>query len=275
LRVFRDQDGQLVAEDMGSANGTFLDTGKNRLARFIIDDKHLIRIGQTHLRVRELNHAVEPERIAGREWRILPIVMAAALGVTVLGISALKVWLTQTSEPRASSYLTPALTIIGTVLVWAGLWALLSRIFSGGSRFSRHLLIVLAGALALEVYDEFAQFCAFALTWPAAGTYQYMVAWSVLAAICFFHLREVGTARLWLKGAIVTTVMVTAIGVQTLQQSEALLDLGRQNTTRLLMPPALRVVSVRDENAFFREIASLKAKLDSDRSGAKPADLVP
>jgi hypothetical protein len=272
LRVFRDEAGQLVAEDMGSVNGTFLEGGKSRLARFIVDGTKPIRIGQTYLRVRAISHEVERERVARPERGMLPFLGAAALGCVTLGIYMLKVWLTQTSEPRVSTYLTPSLTIIATVLVWAGLWALLSRIFSGRSRFLRHLLIVLVGAFALSLYNEFAQVSAFAWTWPTASTYQYVAIWSILAAMCFFHLREVGPARLWLKGAIVTTVLVTVIAAQTLQQSEAFSDSGRQNTTRLLMPPSFRAVPFRDENAFFGDIAGLKAKLDRDRNQAKPVE---
>jgi hypothetical protein len=49
LRIFRDDAGQLVAEDVGSANGMFLDRGKDRLGRIVIDGVRPIRIGQTLL----------------------------------------------------------------------------------------------------------------------------------------------------------------------------------------------------------------------------------
>ncbi|MGO8911872.1 MAG: FHA domain-containing protein [Bradyrhizobium sp.] len=270
LRIFRDDSGQIVAEDVGSANGTFLDGGKDRLQRIVIDGAKPIRIGQTFLRVRAPDFVVERERIAPPERGILPIVLVMALGAFVLGISALRVWLTQTTEPRASAYLTPLLTVIGAVVAWAGLWALLSRIFSGRSRFMLNLLIALAGITALLLYEEFGRFAAFALTWPTVGTYQYVAAWSVLAAICFLHLRGIGRTRLWLKGGIVTTLLAIAISAQALQRSEAFSDLGRQTTTRLLMPPALRAVPVRDQDAFFGEIRNLKARIDSDRSQARP-----
>jgi len=140
LRVFRNETGQLVAEDMGSANGTFLDGGTNRLASIIVDGKHPIRIGQTYLRVREFGHEVERERLARPELRMLPIALTMALGAAVLGITALVMWLSQTTEFRASSYVTPLLGFIAGLLAWVGVWALMSRIFSGQSRFLRHLL---------------------------------------------------------------------------------------------------------------------------------------
>jgi hypothetical protein len=83
--------------------------------------------------------------------------------------------------------------------------------------------------------------------------------------VCFLHLREVGPARLLFKGALVTTLLATAIAVQTLQFS----DSGRQNTASLLMPPALRLAPLHDEGAFFGEIAKLKTTLDGDRTEAR------
>src|SRR5438445_11598609 len=46
LHVFRDETGQLVVEDLGSANGMFLDGGKSRLARLTVHGRQPIRIGQ-------------------------------------------------------------------------------------------------------------------------------------------------------------------------------------------------------------------------------------
>jgi hypothetical protein len=60
----------------------------------------------------------------------------------------------------------------------------------------QNLLIALAGILVISLYREFAQFSAFALAWPAATNYEYAVLWSILAAMCFFHLRETGRSRL-------------------------------------------------------------------------------
>jgi pSer/pThr/pTyr-binding forkhead associated (FHA) protein len=272
LRVFRDEAGQLVAEDLGSVNGTFVDGGRSPLARVIVDGKQPIRIGQTYLRLRELSHAVEPERPAPAQWRILPVVVATALGAAILGIDALKVWLTQISETRALSYATPLLLIVALTAIWVGIWALLSRVFSGRSQFVRNLLIALAGIFAFSLYNEAAQYLGFAWTWSIAGSYEYVVDWSILAAMCFLHLREVGHTRLWLKGALVTALLAIAITVQTLQRSEAFSDSGRQTTVHVLMPPELRAVPFRNEATFFGDVAKLKADLDRDRAQAKPSE---
>jgi len=149
------------------------------------------------------------------------------------------------------------------------MWAVLARIFSGRSHFLRNLVIALAGVLTLTVYGEFGRYFAYAFIWPLAVTYQYAALWTVVAVVCFLHLRNVGMGRLWLKGAIVTTGLVVVIATLTLQRSEALSDFGRQNTASQLMPPVLRVVSVRERDVFFGDIAKLKVELDSDRRRSK------
>ncbi|MBR0688465.1 FHA domain-containing protein [Bradyrhizobium manausense] len=272
LRVVRRDDGSLFAEDVGSANGTFIDGSKTRLSDFVVDGKQPIRIGQTYLRIRDVDHEVERELIAPPERHVLPIILALVIGVLILAIDALKIWLTQTSEPRASAYFTPLLTVAGTLLVWVGLWALLCRIFTGRSHFLRNLLIVLIGLAAFSLCNEFAQYAAFAWTWPWGVSYEYVAGWLIFAIVCFGHLREIGRSRLWLKGGLVAALLAGGIGVQTLQQSEAFTDSGRQRTVHWLMPPMLRAVPVSSEDAFFDKIGSLKGELDTDRSQARPGE---
>jgi hypothetical protein len=58
--------------------------------------------------------------------------------------------------------------------------------------------------------------------------------------------------------------------VQVLQLTEAFLRSGRQNTAHVLMPPALRIAPLRNEEAFFGEIEKLKSTIDADRAKSGP-----
>ena len=204
--------------------------------------------------------------------RVLPIALIAALSVVILGIDVLSAWFAETTEPKASNYLTPLLGVGGSVVAWVVVWSLLSRIFSGRSRFQRNLLIALLGVLVFTLYNELAQFSAFALTWHIPANYEYVAMWSILAAVSFFHLREVGRSRLRFKGGLVLALLALAIAIQTVQQFEVINDFGRQNTVRRLLPPALRLVPVRDEKTFFTEIEQLKTQLDRDLAQARATD---
>jgi len=275
IRVFRDDAGQLVAEDLGSANGMYLDGSKSRCARVVVDGMQPIRIGHTYLRIREIGHVVERERLVATGRGAMPILGALVLGLVLLGIYALNIWFSQTSEWHASDYLIPSLLLVGATVIWVGLWALLSRLFSSRSQFLRHLLIAEAGLLAFWIYGEFAQFSAFALAWPDTFTYGYIASWLILAVMGFLHLREVGRTHLWTKGIVVAVLLVTAVAVQSLQRSEAFANSGRQTTVHMLLPPGLRMVPLRDDGAFFGDIAKLKSKLDDDRAEVKSHGTVP
>jgi hypothetical protein len=272
MRVFRDETGRLVAEDLGSANGILLHPDKSRHQRIVIDGDRPIQIGHTYLRIRETSHAVEHERVARRDAGILPIALVTALSVLILGTEALALWFSETAEPKASRYLTPLLGIALTVTVWVAVWALLSRVLSGRARFQRNLLIALCGGVMFTFYYELAKFSAFALTWHIAFDYQYVAMWTILATVCFFHLREVGSSRLLLKGGLVVLLFALVITVQTLRQHELFHNSGQRGTLRHLMPPALRLVPVHDEKVFFAEIERLKTKIDDDRTQARADD---
>ncbi|WP_315720415.1 MULTISPECIES: FHA domain-containing protein [unclassified Bradyrhizobium] len=270
VRIFRDEEGRLVAEDLGSANGLYLGRSKSRKPQLVLDGSEPIRIGQTLLRVRDAGHAVEPERLAGSERGALPIVAAIVLGAALVALNAILVWFAQTSEPHLSDYLVPTLTLIGVVVAWVGVWALLARLFSGRSHFLRHLLTAQAGLAAFFLYSELAQIASFALTWTTVFTYGYVVSWVVFAAICFLHLREVGRTHMIAKGIVVGVLLVVAIAVQSLQRSEAFTNSGRPNISHVLMPPSLRLVPLRTEQTFMDDVAGLKSRLDADRAELKP-----
>jgi hypothetical protein len=272
VRVFRDQAGRLVAEDAGSKNGMFLDRSSARQARIVVDPERPIRIGHTHVRIRERAYAVPVERFAGVRTQAWPTLAAAALAVSVPGLDALHAWLLQTGEIKVSTFFSSLVFVPALALVWISFWTILSRVFSGQGRFLQHVLIGLSAFLLIGLCRDLAQIAAFSFTWPAAATYLYVAESGIVALACFFHLRETGRSRLALKGAAVAALLALAIAVQTVLQSETVSEGGQQNIVRRLMPPALRLAPVRDESEFFAEVERLKTGLDKDRQRARGED---
>jgi hypothetical protein len=264
LCIRRNGTGGWIAEDLGSANGLFLGHGQRKLARADIDGDGLIRIGHTYLRVRETTHAVTPDRIYQRRSWIWPLI--GGLSLSLAAIQAGSVWLGDTTEPRVSAYLVPVLTLALLLVGWTSLWSLLSRIFSGAVRFERNLVIALAGVVIYSLFRQFTDFAAFAFSWQALAAYQYVGVWSLLAAVCFLHLREVSTARLRLKGGVLMAVLAIAIGMQLLNQSELHTGTDQQAYLRRMLPPEFRLARLQNEEAFFADIEQLKSKLDHDRT---------
>ncbi len=274
LRVFRDEDGRLVAEDLGSANGLYAGDGERREKRIAIDGDRLLRIGRTQLRIRESSHAVAPERKAAPAARRWPVAIGLATAVLALELSSL--WLGETTEPQASRYLLPVLVLAALTLAWTTGWAILTRIFAGHARFERHLVIALTALLAFSIYAEVADIGAFALSWRVLADYSYIGAWALFAALCFFHLREFGPAHLNLKAGIVGGLALAAVGAQTLAQTEMRAWVTQQSYLHDLKPPMLRVAPAQDDAAFFADAQRLKARLDRARKEEPPVgDIFP
>ena len=269
LRIVREADGSLVVEDLGSANGMFVDQDRRRAARAVIDGRRTIRIGRTRLRVRQAGDAVAAERIEHARKQLWPI--AAALALAVLGTELLTMWLRATTEQQVTDYVAPLLGICAVVAVWAAVWAVMSRIFSGRARFQRHLVIALFGVLALWVVNELTSHAAFALSQRAFVAYRYVVLWLLAAFICFLHLRQLSSreaarAHLKLKATAVIMVALGAIGMQALSQWESSRNSDRQVFLRELKPPALRLARSDTPAAFLARIERLKGELDESRA---------
>ena len=266
VRIRRDEKGALIAEDIGTANGMFSDHGNGRVERVALDGDRIIRIGQTYLRARDASYAVARERPLKRQIGTWPV--ALALAAAILGMEAVSLWLGETNAPKLSRYLPPLLGLAAGVLSWAAAWAILCRIFSGQARFERNLVVALVGLLILKLYSDFAESVGFALSWYSIARYDYVASYSVVAAICFWHLREVGPSRLKLKAGAVAALAAITIAAQTLPQMEAR-DYAAPNYARHLMPPAFRLAPLRSESVFFADVERLKNRLDRDR--AEPA----
>ena len=266
VNVARDAEGRLVAHDLGSLNGLYAGDEATRQIRIALDGERLLRIGRTLVRVRDAAYAVPPERIAGaapaRDW---PLSMTLALALVVAGLSALTLWLSETTEPQLSRYVLPLFAMAVLILLWTTAWAVMSRIFSGAARFDRHLAIALGGIIAFFVFDEITDYGSFALSWRGLADYAYAGSWLLLAALCIVHLRAIGPGRLQFKAGVVVTLALLAIGAQTLTKSELSTMFGQQSYLPGLKPPAFRLKPPKSEGEFFAGVDALKAAVDKAR----------
>lgn len=272
LRVYRGEDGRLVAEDLGTAGGLFVDGG-GREPRVVVDGERPLRIGRTLLRVRDAGFAVAPERVdvpAPRAWP-----RAVALAIVIGALELLSAWLSETSEFKATHYVLPLAILAVLVLGWTSGWAVLCRIFSGHARFERHLVIALVALLSLSVYQELIDCGAFAFSWRILADGSYVGVWALVAATCFLHLREIAPTRLRLKATVVFGLGAAVAAAQGLAQSELKPWIARQSYLRDLKPPFVRVVAPQDDARFFADVDTLKGKLDRARKDEPPAAMLP
>jgi len=263
LRIHRGEDGELVAEDLGSLNGLYREHGAERAMRLQLARYPGIRIGRTVLRVHDAAHTVPAEKPltpprAHARW-------AMGLGAALLlGLLALQ-WLNLTSEPSANLMLLPLLGFVTILALWTSVWAMLSRVFFGQARFSLQLRIAITACIALVLWDQLTESLSFGFAWREMAEYAGLGAWAVLAATCFAHLQSIGPRHLRAAMGLVVALIGAGAALQYLGKSETRKLIGQRATLGDLRPPAFRLVPLASADDFFRKADAARAKVDLAR----------
>jgi hypothetical protein len=268
LRVFRDETGRLVAEDLGSMNGLFLDHETTKRSRLALDGETPIRIGRTWLRVRDASSPVAPEREepqAARTWHAV-----FALTAFLIGLTLFETWIEDTGESKLSTYVFPLFLVGAFMLAWTTAWAVIARIFAGFAHFDRHLLIATIGFLAWLLVFPVAEQLAYSFSLTSLSPIEAYGSWIWLAVTSFFHLREIAARHLVLKGAIVGTLASLGIAGQMVTQAETGNLFGSPVAVTALKPPATRLASPKTMDEFFEGAKGLEARLDRARTEEQP-----
>ena len=154
--IFLREDGRLEYRDLGSENGSLL-AGRPVKQHTLLADQTLL-LGRSRLRLRTAACAVPPARQLHRRderllhWQpgwaatlITPALLIASVGVLT--------YLHQFSDPQPSRALAKSISALGALLLWAGLWAVLGRLFVQRSAYRAHLVVAAASLLLLEALD--------------------------------------------------------------------------------------------------------------------------
>lgn len=263
LRVFRGEDGELVAEDLGTLNGLYAEHGATRVARLALAREPGIRIGRTTLRVHDAAHPVAPERplTPPRRHAAWAASLAAALVLVILLVN----WLELTQEPTANRVIVPLLGLATAIAAWTGLWAAASRLLVGQGQFALHLRIAVTACIAIVLWDQLAETLSFSLAWRALVEYAGLGAWAILGATCFAHLRAVGPRRLNVVAGIFVTLIVAGAAMQYVSRWDSRSQVGDRATLGDLRPPALRARPLASADDFFRGADETRARVDRAR----------
>ena len=263
LRIFRDEGGELVAEDLGSVNGLFSEHGAGRVPRLALAGEPGIRIGRTVLRVHDAAHPVAPEKAltpqrAHASW-------AAGLTLGLFAMILLVNWLDLTNQPSANSVLLPLLGLATVLAIWSGLWALLSRVFFGQAQYSVQLRIAATACIALVIWDQIAKTFSFALAWREMSEYAGLGAWALLGATCVAHLHSISARHMRAAQFVVVVLIAAGAAIQYFGKSETRKLVGQRATLGDLRPPGFRLAPPASAEEFFKRADAVRQKVDLAR----------
>jgi hypothetical protein len=276
-RLAWDENGGIVVEDLGSANGVYGRDHGARVARLDLAPGATFRVGRTTLRIATPGTAVAPalrDEAAPSAWRIADR-RGAALALTLLGapLFGLEFWLSSTEPSGGADFALGAIGVLAVVLAWAGLWALGTRVKSGHGRFPAHLAvswIVFAVAIALFRVEDWYRFFA-----DDAWTVD-VVSWTTFFAAVVVvldghlavasRLRRVTRVAAGFGIALVFTV-VALIGDAADRPSVRDIHVAMP-----LKPVPASLVPTETPNAFFERAAALQAAVDEDAREDAPSE---
>jgi len=281
LRIEREADGTLVARDLSTHNGLLALAPSGRHARAVgrlaLDDDVLARIGHTVLRTRASDHPVPAERPAAREGLLERPVTAAVALFGVLLVALYEAWLAAEGPRDSDGLFSLPLTVGGTVTLWGGAWALLSRLFTHRARFAAHLTIGATGLLAIEGAGMVIGTAAFALGSSLLAGYAFVPLFGAVGAIVYAHLALIQPGHAVRSALAAGLVGLLAAGVPAVRHVQQHGSAAEPTFLSDFSWPALRLRHAVSEDGFFAAAQKLQAEVDQGRAdigadAAEPAD---
>ncbi len=263
-------DGGLLVRDLGSRNEIF--HGGTRRKKLAIDGQTIFRLGQTSLRVRCADFAVDDEVADGAfyAWEgWAPAMTGAAL---IVCLTVLNTWVGDTKKFELIRYLIAAVTALGLGMVWCGFWSFANRLFGGSARLGRHLFILGCGFTAMQCWGLVSGAVAYALSWELFTRYGSHVVIAILSAMVFYHLLHIkpDRARLLTVSAVAMALLGSGMMLMTNYNSNG--RLRDQLFMHEHYPPAMRLSADKPLGHLLRDAATLKANVDEERTKSVDGD---
>ena len=233
-RIARDETGAFVVEDLGSANALVADKDA-RQRRVTLRHGMVLRIGRTRLRFQDPEAPLPPALPDIRGSGGLPIPgwldtwwgQLAVTGVAVCVVGWLG-WMGSYERSGAADAATTALGVLIIGLMWAGGWAIASRVVVHRFRFLAHLALASAVLVLLLLYQEVVEWLAFlfpdsAIGAPVAVGFVFFLVTALVAS----HLTlasNLARRRCWLAGLVTSGILTGLVSVATLLEEESFSD---------------------------------------------------
>jgi FHA domain len=296
-RIALSESGDALIEDLGSVNGLVVSDVRLQ-GRVPVHPGSEIRVGHTTLRFRDPEEPVSPalvDEVAGiptpaRPMAIIEprppasrrgrIAVAAARLTTMtwarLLIAALAVvgialyrWMGSSERSSTSDAFFAALAFSSTIAIWAGIWAVASRVSVQRFHFIGHVAVASAIALGGLLWTVLAEWASF--LFPDASLADLMsglVGLLLVSALVAGHLAFASTMsrkRQWRVGFIVAGTALVIAGLATLAEEDSFTDVP--TFSGVVKPIASEWLPTATVDEFSGVMVNLKQQVDEMAKG--------
>lgn len=254
---------ELIIADLGSYNGiTHTNTRENF---FVVDGDKIYRLGHTRLRIRTADYQVTTEvtDLTNHRWEGL---LPALAGLGLLLITGLmSTWLADLNQGTLSKYLLELVSVFGFAIGWSGIWALFSRLFTGHSRFGRHLFIASAGLAFLELWEHVSGLIAYAFSWEFLTIFSSHPVIFICAIVLYFHMLTAGNKRPGKLKIYLVALAILGSAITITKEYQASNHLSDELYMSRIYPPVVRISRDHSLEEFMADMQGLKKQVDDER----------
>jgi fumarate reductase subunit D len=265
LRLERAEDGALELVAAEGSTKFWAPGGMTR--RWRVDADQAASIAGARLRIRTPAYA--PATDAKRRASMSHLNLGRFAWVwsllLVFAIFFALAWISDIDGGKVATYLSSGLGILMMIVIWASVWALVSRLTGRASHFLTHLAVGALAFVALSVIDYVLDTAAFSFNMSSLQRYSYVLIGLTFGIAAWVHGRQI--ARVGRTTAAITAVLIgavlfvsQAVGYYTLRG-----NIASSQTLTELRPPALRVAKGSTLDGFFGDAEVLKEKSEQSR----------
>lgn len=215
-------------------------------------------LGQTALRLRLPGEVLAPEKPLLPTRGLAPVLLFAAL---VMALVLANHWVTLDPGADATAWLPLLAGVPVAVALWAGMWALASKIFQHRFDFMGHLRIVLPWLLAIEAVDALLPPLAAALSWPWLWRLVPTVQLLLGAVLVRQHLVQLLPQAVHRVSLAVASALVVGGAISLTRTHRATDRLSMPPYMSTLPMPGLQWATPGDPALLVQELEPLAAKL--------------
>lgn len=219
-------------------------------------------LGRLRLRLRLPNTPLAPEQpLPTFAWR--PIGITVALVLALVCATLMDAWFKTTSGAKFTQAAIPALTIwLGSIALWAGVWALATKLFTGHLQFVRHVRIVCAVLLVDTVVSGLAYLLAFMFSWESLARYNGLLSAPVLGVGVFLQLMVITPQRRKGLAALLACTVLAVVLTWAGSNWQKNKRISNELYLSALFPPSWRFASAVPVDQLVLDAKSIEQRLD-------------
>ncbi|MBW8721795.1 MAG: FHA domain-containing protein [Polaromonas sp.] len=271
LRIDRTAEGVVTVQVLDTVNGVALGrTRHERGTQFNWPDSEALTLGRLKLGLRLAEAPIAAEEpLPQFPWRSVAWTVLAVVGMLLLVVG--QSWLTLTEPSQLARQLPGLIAAVAMgIAVWAGLWALATKLFTHHLQFWRHVRIACASGLAIQLVSMLAGLLAFMFSLETLARFEPQLVLLGAAVAIYLHLTVIVPQRrrglAGLVAGVAVVGMVAMLGTNWLQNKRLSNKLYLSN----IYPPSLRMAPAVPVAQFLDEAGAIRKRLDERLKDREP-----